>query len=201
MALTKRSCPFGVLAISLTLCCTHVVAGRLYLDKSSSEARDTLEKISSEARDNSENDATGLIRPTHNCNGMGTRYCGDAHKATECPRGCRHNECRKSDSEGGLASEMRDIVMAGAYDFVYVEERSKKVCAAHCQALKFMTCQRGASSSARFLDEDGNSRNGNYCQMIDCSKDGGKIAGCHDTEDFVRPTCDMCRRLFPEACS
>eukprot|EP00873_Tetraselmis_striata_P019709 jgi/Tetstr1/439973/TSEL_003039.t1 len=148
--------------------------------------------------------AHATLAQLHPCNGLGRRYCGKAHLAPECPTTCLPQNCRGrrrigfrrcgdiNDPETCKDYQWDQIAEQGLYDFEYVN--GMWICLATCRdEPEAMTCLD--SSYARF-------RGRKYCKMMDCSRarGSGAIDGCHQRNDFHRPTCYECSIVFAAGC-
>eukprot|EP00873_Tetraselmis_striata_P002082 jgi/Tetstr1/422346/TSEL_013189.t1 len=140
------------------------------------------------------------------CNGMGRRYCLNAHRTQEeCPKPCTLQNCIDNPTvsypkRGGGWDEEKptweELALKSTYEYVYTD--SDWLCLAGCwYKPEQATCKRWSYA-------EGN----RYCVKMSCEHDErDRYAGCHSDSNgnrklpWHRPTCKECLHVFPRACA
>ena len=142
--------------------CVLLAASHLACSEAKKKSRDDSEDNddddsddddrSSDESDESEEKSVAVM--SHECNGHGDRYCGDAHKLQECPKGCNPWECSEESSD--IGDKYDDVIMKGKYDFVYWDPDYQNVCVSYCwRRWKDMRCKRRKTDTVRYSESPG----------------------------------------------
>lgn len=149
---------------------------------SSSDASDTSSVSETEKH---EGDFDGEKRP--HCLGLGTRYCEKVWKAS-CPSPCK-KACDGTSSEEvpstketfkGMRSDLKTALTKMLFDQAFI--RDETICVANCK--------KGKGKCLKWTKYENSKR----CMGIKC--DNG-IDGCHQTYDFTKINCGVCKIVFP----
>lgn len=176
---------FALVALSVL---TPGMCGRSSSERpsSSSAESDSDSDTSSGDKDNTsvkEGYFDGDKRP--HCKGNGDRYCDklwDVSCPSECKKACKDADDDSDSSENtfdGIRSDLRNALKKRLFDQVFID--GKEFCVANCKS------NRGECIEWK---KDGGDK---WCKGIKCKKG---IDGCHQTYDFEKLNCGVCKIMF-----